>query len=101
MHTYLMAVCSGHFGMRIFINCVLKSGVKWYLLIKDTLGQLHLFFVRRLSSLGGAKCIRTTGRNYFGTSSCVLCGQVYYIVSLLGSVHYQRFHCSGFLREWR
>jgi hypothetical protein len=44
--------------------------------------------------LGGAKGIGTTGRNYFGTSSCVLCREVYCTVSLFGRVHYQRFHCN-------
>ena len=34
--------------------------------IKDTLGQLYLFFVRRLSSLGGWKCIGTIGGNILG-----------------------------------
>ena len=34
--------------------------------MKGTLGQLHLFFVRRVSSLGGAKCIKTIQRIYFG-----------------------------------
>ena len=32
-------------------------------------------------------------RNYTGTVSHVLCREVYYTVSFLGSVHYQRFHC--------
>ena len=40
-----------------------------------------LFFVRRLSSLEGAKCIKTIGRMYFGTSSCVLCREAYCTVS--------------------
>ena len=32
-------------------------------------------------------------RNCTGTVSLVLCGEVYYTESLLGRVHYQRFHC--------
>ena len=44
--------------------------------------------------MGGAKGIGTTGRNYFGTSSCVLCREVYCTVSLFGRVHYQMFHCN-------
>ena len=31
-------------------------------------------------------------RNYAKTTSCVLCREVYYTVSLFGRVHYQRFH---------
>ena len=37
--------------------------------LKDTLGQLYLFFAVRLSSLGGYKCASTGWRNHFGTSS--------------------------------
>ena len=33
-------------------------------------------FVRRLSSLGGSKCIEIIGKEYFGTSRCVLCREV-------------------------
>ena len=55
--------------------------------IKDALGQLRLFFVRRLSSLGGSKCIKTIGRNYFGTSNHVLCREAYYAVSLFARFH--------------
>ena len=44
---------------------------------------------------GGSKCIRTIGKQNFGTSTCVLCREVYYIVSLSRRVHYQRFHCIG------
>ena len=66
--------------------------LQWNLQIKDTLGQLYLFFVEKLSSLGGSKCIRTIGKTYFGTSSLVLCREDY-CVSLLGRVHYRRFHC--------
>ena len=36
------------------------------LLIRDTLGQLHLCFVRRLSSLGGAKCLSITVKKCLG-----------------------------------
>ena len=59
----------------------------WIFWIQDALRQLHLFFMKRLSSLGGAKCIWTIGRHYFGTSSCVLCREVYYTVSLFGRFH--------------
>ena len=31
-------------------------------------------------------------RNYTGTVSLVLCGEVCYTVSLFGRVHYQRFY---------
>ena len=34
-----------------------------------------------MCSLGGAECIRTIGRKYFVTSSCVLCREVYCTVS--------------------
>ena len=30
-------------------------------------------FVERLSSFGGSKCIRTIGKQIFGTLTCVLC----------------------------
>ena len=33
-------------------------------------------------------------RSYFGTSSFALCIEVYITVSLVGRVHYQRFHTS-------
>ena len=61
---------------------------------KNTLGELFLSFVRRLSSLGGAKCTRTIGRKYFVTSSHVFCRDVYYTVSLFGRVHHRRSPCS-------
>ena len=32
-------------------------------------------------------------RNYTGTVSHVLCGEVCYTVSLFGRVHYRRSHC--------
>ena len=32
-------------------------------------------------------------RNYTGTSSHVLCREVYYTVFLFGRVHYRRSHC--------
>jgi hypothetical protein len=67
--------------------------IQWNLHIKDTLGQLHLSFVRRLSSLGGAKGIGTIGRNYLGPQA-VSCREIYCTVSLFGRVHYQRFHCN-------
>ena len=35
-------------------------------------GTVFLSFVRRLSSLGGPKCIGIIGIKYFGTSNCVL-----------------------------
>ena len=34
-------------------------------------------FVERLSSFGGSKCIKTIGKAVFGTSTCVLCREVY------------------------
>ena len=78
----------------LYVNaCGHLTVLQWNLQIKDTLGPLSLSFVRRLSSLGGSKCIRTIGKTYFGTSSLVLCREVYGTVSLLGRVHYQRFHC--------
>ena len=33
------------------------------------------------------------GHVIFGTSNSVLCGEVYYTVSLFRRVHYWRFHC--------
>ena len=46
----------------------------WNLQIKDTLGQLHLFFVRRLSSLGVEKW----------TLSCVLRREIIVLCPYLG-----------------
>ena len=60
--------------------------------MKDSLGQLCLFFVRRLSSVGGSKCIETIKEEFFGTSSFVFCSDCH-TVSLLGRVHCRRFHC--------
>ena len=56
---------------------------------KDTLGQLLLSFIERLSSLGGPKCIGTVGKN-------ISWPQVVYFVErvfLFRSVHYRRFLC--------
>ena len=40
---------------------------------KDTLGPVILSFVGRLSSLGGLKCISTTGKLTFGDMKGVPC----------------------------
>ena len=48
-----------------------------------------LSFVERLSSFGGSICVRTIWKIIFGTSTSVLCREVYYTVSLS-----QRFHCN-------
>ena len=50
-----------------------------------------------VSFLGGSKCIRTIGKQIFGTLTCVLCREVYYVVSLSRRVHYRRFHCILFI----
>ena len=57
----------------------------------DNINSDVLFFVERLSSFGGLKCIRTIGKQIFGTLACVLCREVYYIVStsLYWRVHYR------------
>ena len=43
---------------------------------KGHFGTVFLSFVRRLSSLGGPKCIGTIGSRYLGTHSCVLCREI-------------------------
>ena len=40
---------------------------------KGHFGTVFWSFVRRLPFLRATKCIETIGRNYLGTSSCVLC----------------------------
>ena len=62
--------------------------------VGDNINSAVLSFVERLSSFGGSKCIRAIGKTIFGTSTCVLCREVYYIVSLSRRVHYQKFHCN-------
>ena len=62
-------------------TCVFCFLIKWKLYTvespnKGHFGTVFLSFVRRLSSLGGSKCIGSIGRNYLGTSSCVLCREV-------------------------
>ena len=71
-----------------------------------------LLVIERLSSFRVSQCIKTMGNIIYGTSSSVLCREVYCTVSLLigtlynkplysgtseifQRVHYQRFHCSG------
>ena len=68
------------------INILLSSITVKLLNIKNTFGQLHLFFVRRLSSLGGSECIRTIGKNYFETTSCVLCEKFIVLFPYLGEL---------------
>ena len=75
----------------------LLISIQWNLRVKDTLVTIIsavLSFVERLYSFRGSKCIRAIGRTIFGTSTCVLCREVYYTVSLSRRVHYRRFHCS-------
>ena len=43
---------------------------------KGHFGTAFLSFVRRLSSLGGPKCIGSIGRKYLGTSSCILSKEI-------------------------
>ena len=73
-----------------------KKQLQWNLRIKDTLGDninsAVVSFVERLSSHWRFK---TIGKQIFGTLTCVLCREVYYIVSLRWRVHYRRFHCSS------
>ena len=61
--------------------------------INNTLGQNYLFFIE-VVLFGRFKCIITIGRMYFGTSDSVPYREVFYTVSLLGRVHYRRFHCT-------
>ena len=56
---------------------------------KGHFGGPLLSFVRRLSSLGGSKCIGTIGKNYFWTQAVSFVGRV----SLFCSIHYWRFQC--------
>ena len=53
---------------------------------RDNINSAVVSFVERLSSFGGSKCSRTMGKQ-FGTLTCVLCREVYYIVSLRWRVH--------------
>ena len=53
-----------------------------------------LFWKEAVLWLRETKYIRTIGRKYFGTSSCVLCREVDCTVSLFGRVHYRRSHCT-------
>ena len=48
-------------------------------------------FVERLFSGEGSKCIRTVGNQFFGTLTFVLCGEVYYTVTLFQRAHYLYF----------
>ena len=75
--------------------------------MKGYLGQTFLSFVRKLSSFGGSKCIKTVKNRILWTSSCVLWGEVVLIpeyplspaaffverLSSFWSIHYQRFYC--------
>ena len=38
--------------------------------------------------------VRAIRKTFFGTSTCVLCREIYYTESLSRRVHYQRFHCT-------
>ena len=58
--------------------------------VGDNINSAVLSFVERLSS---SRRFRTMGKQIFGTLACVLCREVYYIVSLSQRVHYRRFHC--------
>ena len=51
-----------------------------------------LSVIERLSSFRGSQCI---GNVIFGTSSSVLCRNVYYTVSLFWRVHCRKFHCTA------
>ena len=59
--------------------------------VGDNINSAVVSFVEKL--LGGSKCIRSIGKQIFGTSACVLGREVYYIVSLSRRVPYRRFHC--------
>ena len=50
--------------------------------VGDNIDSAVVSFVERLTSFEGLKCIRTIGETIFGTLTCVLCREVYYIVSL-------------------
>ena len=41
--------------------------------IGDNINSAVVSFVEKLSSFGGSKCIRTIGKQVFGTLNCVLC----------------------------
>ena len=70
-------------------NLLYSKGHSW-----DSINSADLSYVQRLSS----KCITTIGETIIGTSTCVLCREVYYTVSLSRRVHYRRFHCNGYSR---
>ena len=53
---------------------------------KDTLGPANLFTVERLSTLQRWKCISTIGESICGALESVLCREVVYMVSFIGSV---------------
>ena len=55
--------------------------------IGDNINSTVLSFVERLSSLRGSKCIRAIGSTIFGTSTRVLCREVFYTVPLHRRVH--------------
>ena len=61
--------------------------------IGDNINSAVLSFIERLSSFRDSKCTKTIGHVIFGTSNSVLCGEVYYTVSLFQRVHYRRVHC--------
>ena len=50
--------------------------------IGDNINSAVVSFVERLSSFGGSKCIRTTGKQFFGTLTYVLCREVLYRVPI-------------------
>ena len=59
----------------------------------DNINSAVAPFVERWSSFGGSKCIKTVGNQIFGTSTCVLCREIYCIVSLSRRVHYRSSQC--------
>ena len=83
---------------KLHVVFIILLYIQWIIRIKDmhvgdNIISAVVSFVERLSSFGGSKCIRTIGKQIFGTLNCVLCREVYYTVSLSRRVHYQRFHC--------
>ena len=82
----LQSMCSSQMAglVKVSVDFTIDILVRWNLRIEDTSEQLHLFLVRGLSSLRGGKCIGTIERNSVGTSSCVLCREVYCTVSFVG-----------------
>ena len=69
MHTICVCILA-HVCLCTCMLCTVES------LNKGHFGTIFLFFVKRLPSLGGPKCIGTIGRKYLGTSSCVLCREI-------------------------